>query len=470
MDHAPHEPPGPPVPPPDTPHADTLGAPQAAYAVGETPPYTDAGRGGYAPPGNSARVLGTLVLDLIGMAGLALPVLGAVWMLSVGVSILAGPLFAVMFTFILLLGLVLIGSAVRRVKRERGAALLSYVELGVRLNLPLPEFLETLGRGEGALLGQRAQRMAWTLREGGGLGEAICRHAKDLPATQAAVVWRGEQSGRLREAVARASGNLRRQNRDARATHGDAAMQYAMLVMVVLLGLMGLFSVILLPKYINIFNDFDVDFPAITRITFQNSGLLSLVLVLGSLAGLLLLVGWSAYGMVRDSQAVGGPMRRVLEPVLWRLPVLSRSMRSAAWADACFMIEQAMRAGQPLPDAIESAGHPAICGVVDRRLARFARHLRAGRGPADAARAARLPAFIVGMLGTANAAAQPADTFAYLCRYYTHRVSIAEQLVRATALPLLTLALASAVAWFVFALFYPLVILIERTLEVTGYA
>lgn len=442
-------------------HADHVSAPP--------PPADDRAYGhvGYTPPGPS---LGKLVLDLIGMFAISLPAMGAVFLLTMLCSALFGPFLGPLSAFLPVLGLVLLGSMVRRFKRERGVTLLGYLELATRLNLPLPEFLDTLGKGEGLAVGARAQRMAQTLRAGGGLGEAVCRHAADVPAAQAAVVWRGEQAGRLSAAVARASGNLRRTRQDPTGMRSDAALQYALLVMVVLLGLMGMISALILPKYHEIFNDFDVAMPAITRLTFEWGGAVSPLLVLFAAGAMLALLGWAAYGLVRDSQAVGGTLRRVFEPVIWRVPVLSCSLRSAAWADACFMIEQAMRAGQPLPDAIELAGHPSISGVVDRRLARFAQHLRNGQPPADAARHARLPALIVGMLGTANAAAQPADTFAYLCRYYTHRVSPTEQVVRATALPLLTLALACAVAWFVFALFYPLIVLIERTIDVTGYA
>ena len=88
----------------------------------------------------------------------------------------------------------------------------------------------------------------------------------------------------------------------------------------------------------------------------------------------------------------------------------------------------------------------------------------------DAAKAARLPGLFVGMLSTATAATQPADVFAFLCRYYTERVSPTEALVKAAALPLATLVAAACVAWFVFSLFYPLIVLIEATIEATGLA
>ena len=58
------------------------------------------------------------------------------------------------------------------------------------------------------------------------------------------------------------------------------------------------------------------------------------------------------------------------------------------------------------------------------------------------------------MLGTASAVAQPADVFAFLCRYYTERVSPAEALLKAAALPFATLVAAMCVAWFVFSIFH----------------
>jgi type II secretory pathway component PulF len=292
----------------------------------------------------------------------------------------------------------------------------------------------------------------------------------EVPVHQATLIWRGERAGRLRDAVARAADNRRRAIRDSRASKSGSGMQYALTVMVVLLGLVGLVGIKIIPKYIEIFEDFETELPWVTRMMFEWAGVFGPLLVLTGGVAMLGIIGWSTYGLFYSAEGVAGPLRRWLEPVWWRVPVLSHSTRSRALADACFTIEQAMRAGRPLPEAIDAARHPAQSGVLDRRLRRLAEGLRRGRPLPDAARAARLPALVVGMLGTASAASDPADVFAFLCRYYTHRVSPAEAVLRAAALPVLTLVMAAAVAWFVFAVFYPLIVLIERCIDVTGYA
>lgn len=373
-------------------------------------------------------------------------------------------------SFFVLIGFVLIGSALRRLQYERKCRLLNYLKLATSRNLPLPEFLDALCRGEGFTVGVRAERIADDLRMGSSLGAALIEHAPEVPMHQSAVIWRGEQAGRLSEAVARVADNQTAESRSLQPARNDVAMQYAMVIFVVILGVSSYFAMRLVPYYLEIFEDFDAHFPHFTRITFDLVATFGYLFLLGSIIGLLGIIGWTTHGLFFTSEAITGPIRRLFEPIWWRVPVLSSSLRSRALADACFTIEQAMRAGRPLPDAIDAARHPLQSRVMSKRLQRFADGLRRGQDMTDAARSGGLPALVVGMLGTASAASRPADVFAFLCRYYTQRVSPLEALLKAAALPFATLIAAVCVAWVVLAIFYPLIVLIEATIEATGLA
>ncbi|XAM00066.1 type II secretion system F family protein [Phycisphaeraceae bacterium D3-23] len=450
------------------------GAPHAHPGVTHEPasathatPRPQAPHKRFSPPGVSPILL---LVHLLNVSVMGIPAVVFIGLLVIGFGIVLGPFFSVLMLFALLMALVMLSAAVRRIKQERSATILGYLEVATRLNLPLPEFLDALWRGEGTAVGKRAAGMSHTLRMGGGLGEGLFLHVPELPAHRAAAVWRGEQAGRMREAVAYVVDATRRDHRETRSANTDAALQYALTVMIIMLGLMGLMSALIIPKYIEIFNDFETELPWLTRALFEQSSVFAPLLVLIASGALLVIVGWAVFGIFLSPEKVSGALRRIFEPVWWRVPVLSASGRYRALADACFLIEQAMRAGLPLPDAIELAAHPAGSVVLDARLRRFARGLRDGEPLPDAARAAKLPALVTGMLGTANAAQQPAETFAYLRRYYTHRVSPAEMLIRAAALPVMTLLAATGVALFVFALMLPLVALMETAIENTGYA
>jgi type II secretory pathway component PulF len=407
------------------------------------------------------------VINLLGVFALSIPSLFVLGAIATVLVILTGA-GGYLINFIILIGFVLLGSAARRMQIERKCRLLNYLKLATAKNLPLPEFLDTLRNGEGYGVGTRAGLIADDLRLGFGLGEAMINHVPEVPLHQSAVIWRGEQAGRLSESVARVADNASSLSRDTPSARNDIALQYALVVFIALLGLTSLVGMFVLPHYVEIFEDFQADYPAITKYTWDWVAVFSPVLLVVSIIALLGIIGWTTHGLFHTSELFFGPLRRVMEPLWWRVPVLSSAYRNRALADACFMIEQAMRSGRPLPEAIESARHPLQSSVIDKRLDRFAQHLRQGQSLTDAAKAAKLPPLVVGMLGTASAASQPADVFDFLCRYYTERVSPLEAMLKAAMLPLATLLAATCVAWFVFSIFYPLVVLIEASIDWTG--
>jgi len=399
-----------------------------------------------------------MLANLLLMFALAIPAVFVVGFLTFLFLLLPGyagfiaPLLAVMT-------ILLIAAGVRRLRMESSSRLLNYLALATRLNLPLPEFLDALRRGEGAGVSRRSQSIARDIRAGSGLGDALFAHSPELPAHQTAVIWRGEQFGRLREAVAHVAERSKRVSKDAQAGAQDIAMSFALLVFIFLLGIASAVGIFILPHFEEIFLDFEADFPRITQLTFDWAKFLTPVLAGVAVLALLAMLGGCAYSLFYSGEAIVGPVRRTFDDLWWRVPVLSDSYRNRAWADACFSIEQAMAAGWALPEAIEAARHPVQSGVANRRLRSFAELIRQGTDMQQAARQAKLPGLIVGMLGTSGAASRPADVFAFLSRYYTHRVSPIEAVVRASFVPAVTLLAAVMVGWFVFAVFYPLIVL-----------
>jgi type II secretory pathway component PulF len=410
-----------------------------------------------------------LILNAVGLLSLATPTLFAISL----VAVLATALLGISLPLAMIVGiliLVFFAAGARRLRAERTSRLLGYLGIATRLNLPLPEFLDALQIGEGGAMARQTRRIADNLRAGTSLGEALFIHAPNIPSHQTAVIWRGERMGRLRQAFAHIADRARCEVKDAEAGRHDIALQYTLLTMVVLLGLASAVAAFIIPKYEEIFLDFDAAMPAFTSFTFGWAQKLGSVLLVISALALMWIAGGATYSMRYGMERIHGPLRRLAEPIWWRVPVLSRSTRARAWADACFAIEQAMRTGRPIAEAIDIARHPLQSRVANKKLIAFAQALRDGAAVSDAAKRAGLPPLIVGMLGTAGAMTQPAEVFAFLTRYYNERTSALEVLVRAAILPFVTLLAACMVAWFVFAIFYPLILLIEQTIQHTGFA
>ena len=395
------------------------------------------------------------------LAGLAL-ITGILWVLA--------PVFGILFALMSVFMLIAAGAGFARYQATRGNLLLNYLHAAVRLNLPLADYLGQVARGERGRLRREARKVATHLSHGYGLGETLMSVRTEIPRHHAAVIWRGEACGRLVQAFNRIDHHQRRRREQTPASDlGIGALGYAMLVMVVVILLTTGISILIIPTFEEIAADFGTQLPRITTLTFAWVAWLGPIVCLLMALVLLLMVGWPTHRGLVGGRGLIDALRRWLEPLYWRLPVISAGHRSRACGDCCFLIEQAMHAGLPLDEAVDNASAPAISAVMHRKMKLFAWGLTSGSDPADAARDAHMPALIVGMLATAEHSDDPAACFGFLARYYDQKTSPLEAALRASALPLVTLLLAGVTGWLVFAIFYPLVMLIEQTNAVTGY-
>jgi len=417
----------------------------------------------------SARLLGVVGIALASLIVLIVFILIGLIALAVAAQVGAGVFPVVILCTLLLSSFIALWTVAGRLRRQRGEEMLAYLEQAVRLNLPIPDFFEAMAANEGSGMARRSARIAQSLTEGASVAQSIAWYAPNISTQQVGLIWRGESLGRLREVLTRVLQCERRRNNEIHRISPSSTRTYALTVTTMLLALMAIASVLIAPQYRGIFEDFDTPLPWITRVTFELSQPLQILLLLAAATALLGSLGVGGYSLFFGTEGLTEPLRRRLEPLWWRLPIVSSAYRSRKLADACFLIQEAMRAGQSLPDAIDNAAHPLISPTMDKRLKLMAQGLRAGLPLSQAASQAAWPTLMVGMLGTATISENPADVFAYLQRYYETRTGYALVFLRAASMPLLTLLMAFMVGWFVLSLFYPLVVLIEYSSVISGY-
>ena len=216
-------------------------------------------------------------------------------------------------------------------------------------------------------------------------------------------------------------------------------------------------TVLILPKFVEIFEDFGVQLPPITQrllrvgMWLAGGGLWWLALAMVALIAVAVLLQF--------------PVGRVLfGPILWYLPVIGGIERDRGLGDACHLIEEALDAGVPLPEALREAADLRTNPMLRRKLERWASRVEAGDDVGDAAAAARLPTLLVGMFSSGQASGSLREAAGFLSRFYDERFSRLGALLQAAATPAVVLVLAVIVGWIVVGLFYPLVVLIEATI------
>ena len=348
--------------------------------------------------------------------------------------------------------------------------ILAYLQQTVQLNLPISTMLRAAERSERGVLRQWYGDLAVALESGGELGLSMSQTVGAMPRRSCDLVAAAERIGRLPQILARLVSRDRRANQ---ATPWETPFGhpwlYGLLVVVVLgVVLLGC-TIIIVPKFEKIFDDFGIALPLATRVLQTVShwllgraypaqwvpGLLYLVCV-----PLLLVFVWP---LVRN-----GIGRTVLDRVAWHVPFVHALVRDLGLADVCHILAEATHAGVPLGSALEEAAQLDLNGVLRDRIQHWGQEVRSGRPPHEAARLAGMHELLVGMLSTAQSTDDAPRVFGFLARYYESRFSRTLTLLQGAWVPGIVLVLGVAVGFFAVAMFLPLVELIWSASLQTG--
>ena len=399
------------------------------------------------------RILG------VGLAAVFWMIAGAVAL--IGVSIV----FAVMGIFIpflhypapfMALFALLIGAkALNRVRRARAASVLSYTEQAVRLNLPVPAMLDAAAASESMGSARTLRHVAAAIRMGIPIDEAVARYVGAISGRSVELLRGAASIGRLPTML---SGVAEEHRADERRGPTDDMLMwgYGLVVVTVMLWLLGRISILILPKFVEIFRDFDTTLPWATQVTFEFGRTAGYIVApLAVLLGLSL-AGWSVWALVLGGHRRHRPLRVLYDPLIWTLPVFGGIARDRGMADVCGLIVEAMRAGQPLNHAADAATRLDMNTVLKRRVQRFAGALDEGMPAGDAARRAKLPRLTVQLLAKGQHTSGTLEVMRFLHRYYHTRFSRLRELARGAAVPAMVLVLGLVVGWVVVSLFLPL--------------
>lgn len=364
--------------------------------------------------------------------------------------------------WILIPGVVIGAIAIRaRLRRMRATLLLTYLDHAIALNLPLPPMLAAVERSERGPLGAQAALLRGPLEAGAALDDALAMGTPGLAPRVRGLLVAASRMGRLPQMLRHV---LRSGNRQSATEQLDPVMGSVWVAVVVasFTGLLLMVTVFVIPNFEKIFDDFDTSLPLMTVSLIDASRWLSgrlpgqalpgIVWVpLGlMLAGGIVLLGWR-------TQAG----RALRDRIAWCVPIVHGVLRDRGLADVCRLTAEATDGGIPLPDALAEAAAASTNTVLAPRVARWARMCRAGVPVAEAVVAARLPALLAGILGTA---AEPAPALAFLARHYGSRCHHAWDFMLQVARVAVVLAVAAPVAWVVIGLFLPMVRLINAML------
>ena len=184
------------------------------------------------------------------------------------------------------------------------------------------------------------------VRTGEDLSEAFAHFGDAFPTLYAPTLQAGEKTGELEQVVRRF---VRYQQLVGEArSKVVSALVYPAVLVCLSLGLIGVMTLYVVPKFTEFFSALDTDLPLLTRMTLSFSGFVTanwIPIALAIAAGVFFFSRW------RDSTAG----RLALDRFKLKLPILGGVFERLAFSELCRSLSTLLNGGIPLVGALESS-------------------------------------------------------------------------------------------------------------------
>ena len=360
------------------------------------------------------------------------------------------------------------GSRGRRLARSiELQAVIGHLAVITRLNLPIHSALRAAAKGESRRIGKTMTYMAYLVETGWPASEALGVAFKGCAQPLRNVLRQGEQCGQFPQAVADAERMLGARVRMLRDTtgHGSASSLYAVIMLLFCGVMLALVAIFIMPAFGTIFADFGTPLPAITR------DLLAVMRTVTRFGGEILfmlalsaaVVTWVTLRARRGQE--DGFVPRTIGTVRSWIPFTRAMDFGFGMSSAIRALAMGLRGGAPLDRAVTMVSVGSHANFLRSRLDYFSQQVKGGVLPHKAAAGARLGDVFVSALKMAERGEDIQTAFRHAADYYEATARRWWQSMTALSIPLVTLTMACLVGFIAFALFMPLVDLINAVAD-----
>lgn len=350
------------------------------------------------------------------------------------------------------------------VRNSRAMCVVSTIGASMRQNLPLSLALASAATGRNDQTSLTLGRIAHWLTEGYKLSEAIERGYKHCPGSVIAMITAGERIGQLPGALKVIEQELAEKGSEHRKVQ-PVNPGYPLVVIVFAVTITSGLMVFVLPSFQAIFADMGVELPLITRALLRFAdmfgGVLSSLLMICTFIILPVAVSLK-FRPRRPSRPYS---TSVLGDLLkWHLPILHWFERNYSVYRTVAFLKLSLKSGSTVDDAIAGAAELDVNLCYRKRLRNWLARVRQGQGITEAARDCRVGVNIAWAFDQQVNKGNTLGTLEMLESAYRSNYSYVVNLARFILWPFVTLGLALMVATIVYAMFAPLVALIEHTI------
>ena len=307
------------------------------------------------------------------------------------------------------------------------------------------------------LLKNILRAVAEDIEGGSTLSEAFAKHPKAFDRLYVNMVAAGETGGVLDSILLRLADFKEKSQRLKRKIIG--AMIYPAAIIMFAMGIVSGIMIFVIPKFKDIFLDFDTALPPITMILLGFSDWFVKGTPPGWMVLLLAPVGvWLLFKLIRSSQ--GG--RHVIDFVVLKIPGFGALVQKTVVARFTRTLGTLVAAGVPILEAINITKETSGNEVYARTLENVHDSIREGESFAAPLRAANVcDNLVVNMIDVGEETGELDKMLLKIADNYEEEVDVAVGGLVSLLEPLMVIGLGSIVGFIVIALFMPLVSLMQ---------
>jgi type IV pilus assembly protein PilC len=289
------------------------------------------------------------------------------------------------------------------------------------------------------------------------LSEACAKHPKAFDRLYVNMVAAGETGGVLDTILQRLADFMEKAQKLKRRIL--SAMIYPVAVVSFALAIVGGIMIFVIPKFKEIFLDFDTELPGITLLLIGISDWF----IIGTPPGWVIVLfgpvaAWLLFKLIRSSS--GG--RYVTDVILLKLPLFGRLIQKSSVARFTRTLGTLIAAGVPILEAINITKATSGNEVYARAMAKVHDAIREGESFANPLRAAKIvDGLVVNMVDVGEETGELDKMMLKVADNYDEEIDVAVAGLVSLIEPLMVIGLGSVVGFIVVALFMPLVKLIE---------
>ncbi len=312
---------------------------------------------------------------------------------------------------------------------------------------------------------RRLVGMSKLIAAGRKLSDAMRSAFPECPGLLISLVDAGERSGQLPAAVQQAERLVHDQAR-LRQMRMGSPLPYALGVIAFATSIMFMVSVIIVPKFEEIFRDFQVEFSAWS---FQNLRFLHMLLVALLVALLIFIPVSFLLRIIPRSTPVPNFISRKIDWMRWHTPGLSTMEHAQGMSAAFGAMKFCVDSGMNLHETVAIAADLDINWQLRQKLRRLSIELSNGVDVRKATKASGIGGIAAIVLSTGTRRRDFSSALAFASDYYGSIISRWWLLISNLTWPISTLLLATLIGMLVFSMFQPLLLLIDATMNSTGF-